>query len=151
MPLVPSGRSKDFTIFFSSSTHWWEIFKEHVPRKTVKRICETRWSSQHDAVAAVESHLEEICEALEQLRDGETETYETRSDSTNLLDSMNCYVFIAYLVFWKSVLVEINDGQKVLQSSGLGLDACIVKLGSFETFFEGTARKPCSGGQKQGN
>ena len=54
-------------------------------------------------------HLDEICEALEQLRDSETETYETRSDSTILLGSMNSYVFIAYLVLWKLVLVEIKS------------------------------------------
>jgi hypothetical protein len=39
--------------YFSGSTHRWEIFKQHVPGKTVKRTCETRWSSRHDAVDAV--------------------------------------------------------------------------------------------------
>ena len=66
----------------------------------------------------------------------ETEKYETRSDSKLLLGSMNSYVFIAYLVFWKLVLVEINHGQKFLQISGLGLDACVVKLESLGTFFQ---------------
>ena len=78
-------------------------------RYNCKAICETRWSSQYDPVDAVVFHLDEICEALEQLRDSETETYETRSDSTILLGSMNSYVFIAYLVLWKLVLVEIKS------------------------------------------
>ena len=49
---------------------------------------------------------------------------------------MNSYVFIAYLVFWKLVLVEINHGQKFLQISGLGLDSCFVKLENLGTFFQ---------------
>lgn len=121
-------------VFFSSSTHRWEIMKEHVPRKTVKRECETRWSSRYDAVDAVASSFECIIAALEQLRDGVNETADTRSDANILLSCLMSYTFIAYLTFWHQILKEVNDAQVFLQKPGLGLDDCATKLGSLVLF-----------------
>ncbi|CAH2284490.1 zinc finger MYM-type 1-like [Pelobates cultripes] len=63
--------------FFSSSTHRWDILKKHVPIR-VKRLCNTRWSSTHEAVCVLAEHTEKIIDALEALRDGPEETSETR-------------------------------------------------------------------------
>ena len=121
-------------VFFSSSTHLWEVFKQHVPGKTVKRSCETRWSARHDAVEAVSSSFEAILAVLEQLRDGDHETANTRSDANILLSCLMSYTFVAYLTFWQPVLNEINDAQLFLQTPGLGLDCCATKLGALVLF-----------------
>ena len=63
--------------------------------KNVKRICETRWSSKHDAVEAVASHLDEIVDSLEELRDVESETVETRGDAGTILTAILSYSFIS--------------------------------------------------------
>ena len=47
-------------------------------KKSVKRVCETRWSSKHDAVDAVASCTEGFIESLEELRDGDSETADTK-------------------------------------------------------------------------
>ena len=121
-------------VFFSSSTHRWEVFKQYFPGKTVKRTCETRWSSRHDAVDAVKLGFESIVGALEQLRDGGHETANTRSEADIMLSCIMSYTFLAYLAFWKPVLKEINDVQIFLQTSGLGLDCCATKLASLVLF-----------------
>ncbi|CAH2252162.1 zinc finger MYM-type 1-like [Pelobates cultripes] len=58
------------------STHRWDILKKHVPIR-VKRSCNTRWSSTHEAVCVLAEHTEKIIDALEALRDGPEETSET--------------------------------------------------------------------------
>ena len=123
-------------LFFSASTHRWDVFKHQVTGKTVKRTCETRWRSRHEAVDAVASSLESITAALEQLRDGDHETADTRSDAAILLSCMMSCTFIAYLAFSRPVLREINDVQIFLQTPGLGLDSCATKCGALVLFCE---------------
>ena len=123
-------------MFFSASTHRWDVFKQHVTGKSVKRTWETRWSSRHEAVDAVASSLESITAALEQLRDGDHEMTDTRSDAAILLSCMISYTFIAYLAFWRPVLREINYVQIFLQTPRLGLDSCATKNGALVLFCE---------------
>ena len=123
-------------MFFSASTHRWDVFKQHVTGKSVKRTWETRWSSRHEAVDAVASSLESITAALEQLRDGDHEMIDTRSDAAILLSCMISYTFIAYLAFWRPVLREINYVQIFLQTPRLGLDSCATKNGALVLFCE---------------
>ncbi|KAJ1144416.1 hypothetical protein NDU88_010715 [Pleurodeles waltl] len=110
--------------FFSSSTHRWDILKKHVPIR-VKRSCNTRWSSKHEAVCVLAEHTEKIIDALEALRDGPEETSETRGDAGSLLVCIMTYVFFSFLNFWNPVLTEVNDTQIYLQQEGLALDQCV--------------------------
>ena len=43
--------------FFSCSTHKWSVFKDFV-NITLKRHCDTRWSSETDAVKAISTQLD---------------------------------------------------------------------------------------------
>lgn len=119
--------------FFSSSTHRWDVLKKHVPIH-VKRSCDTRWSSKHEAVRVLAEHPEEIIEALEVLRDGPEETSETKGDAGSLLVCIMTYVFFSFLHFWSPVLTEVNDTQIYLQQEGLALDQCVQKLKALALF-----------------
>ena len=120
-------------MFFSSSTHKWAVLKQHIPI-TVKRISNIRWSAKYDAVEAQHSHLQEVIEALEAMRDGVSENMETSGDAGSILINILCYNFLSYLFFWSSVLKEVNDSQKYLQTSGLSLDTRAVKLEALSAF-----------------
>ena len=118
--------------FFSSSTHRWEVLKKYVP-VNLKRFCDTRWCSKHEAVNVFYEYTEHIIEALESLRDGD-ENIDTKGDAGNLLICILTYPFFAFLYFWSPVLAEVNDTQVYLQKKGLGLDECVRKLKELSLF-----------------
>ncbi|KAL3852093.1 hypothetical protein ACJMK2_015779 [Sinanodonta woodiana] len=112
--------------FFSASTHRWDVLIQ-VTGLSIKRAVETRWSSRADAVNVVVKKLSEVVTALEQLTE-EGENATTRSDASLVLDSVLSYPFLSFLSLWKSVLPEINDAQKYMQTKGLDLQKSSVKL-----------------------
>lgn len=119
--------------FFSSSTHRWDVLKKYVPLN-LKRFCDTRWCSKHEAVHVFYQYTENIIEALESLRDGLDENLETKGDAGSLLICILTYPFFAFLYFWSPVLAEVNDTQVYLQQKGLGLDECVRKLKELSLF-----------------
>jgi hypothetical protein len=129
------GTVERLYVFFSGSTIRWKVFKESVP-KTVKRVCETRWSSSHDAVDAIASYPQNIITALETLRDDPVQTLDTRGDAGTLLASISKYAFIVFLFFWSDVLKEIDETQKYLQTCGLSLDCAATKVKALSVFIE---------------
>ncbi|KAI6661424.1 52 kDa repressor of the inhibitor of the protein kinase-like Protein [Oopsacas minuta] len=114
--------------FFSASTHRCEVFKQHVPGRTVKKTCEIGLSSRYDSGDAIISSFESIIDALEQLRDSSHGTAITRSEANIVLSSILTYTFLAYLNFWNPVLKEINDTQIFLQTCDLGLEFVLPSL-----------------------
>ena len=112
--------------FFSASTHRWDVLIQ-VTGLSIKRAVETRWSSRADAVNVVVKKLSELVTALEQLTE-EEENATTRSDASLILDSVLSFPFLSFLSLWKSVLPEINDAQKYIQTKGLDLQQSSVKL-----------------------
>lgn len=130
------GTVEKLYVFLSSSTHRWDILHKHVPAKNVKRICETRWSSKHYAVEAVALYLDKIIDALEELRDGDSETVQTRGDAGTILTAILSYSFISYLYLWNPILEEIDNTQKHLQTKGLGMDSCAIKMKALSKYFE---------------
>ena len=112
--------------FFSASTHRWDVLIQ-VTGLSIKRAVETRWSSRADAVNVVMKKLSEIVIALEQLTE-EGENATTRSDASLILNSVLSFPFLMFLNLWKTVLPEINDAQKYLQTKGLDLQQSSVKL-----------------------
>ena len=101
--------------FFSSSTHRWDVLLS-VTGQGVKCSVETRWSARAEAVTIVKK-IVNILSALEKLTSGE-ENSKTKSDAGILLNSIQSFSFLCYLNLWESVLLEINDAQKYLQTKG---------------------------------
>jgi hypothetical protein len=112
--------------FFSASTHRWDVLIQ-VTGLSIKRLVETRWNSRADAVNVVANKLSEVITALEQLTE-EGENVTTRTDASLILTSLLSFPFMSFLSRWKSVLPEINDAQKYLQTKGLDLHPSSVRL-----------------------
>ena len=69
--------------FFSCSTHRWSVLENFIYIITLKRHCDTRWSSKADGVKVISTQLDEVIAALEKLRDTPTETINMREDAAN--------------------------------------------------------------------
>ncbi|XP_077341212.1 zinc finger MYM-type protein 1-like [Lithobates pipiens] len=129
------GTLEKVYLFFSVSTHRWELLMENVG-VTVKRLSQTRWSAHYDAVKPVRANFEKLTSALEKLCDPK-ENVDTRGSAQMLLPAVCDFTFLCYLSFWCDVLGEVNITQKYLQTVGLTLEKCIVKLQALKAFLAG--------------
>ena len=104
--------------FFTSSTHRWEVMKQHV-ELAIKLDCDTRWSSKCDAVEAVCMQIDSVVDALEHLQGNACENSDTRADAGILLRNILAYNF---LVLGPTAILEIrpaghqSDSEKVARS-----------------------------------
>jgi hypothetical protein len=121
-------------VFFSASTHRWEVLKHHV-HIVLKGHCDTRWSSKEKAVSAIATQLTETISALNDLINP-SETPETRFDAKVLIDQMSRFSFFAHLHFWHVVLKSVNVTNKSLQIAGDCLEDSALHLTALLTDLE---------------
>ncbi|XP_018494653.1 zinc finger MYM-type protein 1-like [Galendromus occidentalis] len=117
--------------FFSSSTHRWSALT--AVAGSLKRLIETRWSARGDAVGSVKKHYLGIIGVLEKLTT-EVENAATRGDAAVLLGALQTHHFLVFLNLWDPVLREINSTQCYLQTKGLDLHQCDLRLRALEFF-----------------
>lgn len=130
------GTLERLYVFFSSSTHRWDILLSKV-EVTVKRLAETRWSAHYDAVKPVFKCFSKIVDAIEELCDS-SETIDTRGAAQTLLPAVCDFSFLCYLYLWNSVLEEVNHTQKYLQTVGLSFEKCLFKMRNLKAFLVDT-------------
>ena len=116
--------------FFSGSPHRWDILME-MTGASVKRMVDTRWSSRYAAVDIVYKKFSEIVTALERLM-GVEENSITRSDAGVVLQAILSFSFLTFLGLWNAILLEINDAQKYMQTKGLCLNQCALKISALK-------------------
>ena len=81
---------------------------------SLKKHCNTRWSSKKQAVSTVYKELPKIIEALEELAQlGKNE--EICSGAKNLVKQIKHFYFISSLIVWKNILEEIDNVNLLLQ------------------------------------
>lgn len=107
---------------FASSTKRWIIFRKHVTGLSVKPLSETRWECRMDSVKAVRYHAAEICNALEELAEN-TDDAQAKSDAESLVSQITKYKFLVSLVFWHTLLFQVNYVSKELQSNSMDVAA----------------------------
>ncbi|XP_068240913.1 uncharacterized protein [Palaemon carinicauda] len=73
------GLIQKLYVFFSASTHRWDVLKRHVQSLTVKPLSETRWESRIDALKPIHYQIGDIYDALTEMA----------TDSTLLVSSGN--------------------------------------------------------------
>ena len=115
-----------YTIF-ASLTKRWTVFKKHVKGLSVKPLSETRWECRMDSVKAVRYQATGVCDALEELAEC-TDDAQGKSEAESLVSQMRSYKFLVALVFWHSLLFQVNFVSKELQSDTMdivtGLTSC---------------------------
>ncbi len=129
------GTIETIYTFFSRSTLRWEQLKNAVSI-TVKRDCETRWSSRSEAVKAMYEGLDELVKLLEKLSDDKSQTNDTRTDAENLLQNILTFNFLVLLYFWQYVLEKIKRVQKRLQDPTMNFKDAALDIESLENEFK---------------
>lgn len=104
--------------YFSSSTVRWELLQSKVGI-TLKRACETRWSSRADAVKVISDKYLQLTELLEEMYEDATLSQDTRSDAFSLQQCLMNFNFVCLLYFWDCILGKINRVQKRLQDPAM--------------------------------
>ena len=120
------GTIEKLYIFFSGSTHRWDVLLTFT-KTALKRLCTTRWSAHHDSVMAVRNSIDECISALNTLTEP-VENMDTRGAAQSLLPAVCNFSFLCYLFFWSTVLKEVDNTQKYLQTKELSLDKAYIKL-----------------------
>ena len=112
--------------FCSSYTFCWEVLKSFIFR-TVKRQCQTRWSSRYDAMEVMYEELDKIFENLDHLLEGDY-SRDTKSDAGAPLHSIQQFPFISLLNFWYPILKSVNKVSKRLQDPKMGFNKAFCDL-----------------------
>ena len=88
--------------------------------KTVKKHCETRWSSYYNAVDVIQENFDEIISCLEHFK-GVKFSSETKSDAYLLLHSLQQFSIVSFLKFWCPILSSVQRVTKRLQDPKINL------------------------------
>lgn len=115
------GKVLEFFNFFSSSTLRWEALIGCL-KTTLKRHCDTRWSSRRQAVTALKKNLSSVHKVLQNMADRDNDwNTDTLSGAMKLLRQID-YEFVCLLEMWSDVLISLDCTNKSLQGKGTTLD-----------------------------
>lgn len=132
--------------FFSSSTHRWDLLREHVKRRNeeklktehrflmLKSLSETRWSARADALKAQVTSRKEIKSALEDLIDDKTQTPDTRVTAEGFLKTLGNFQTTLLTVIWDEILQRVDKTSETLQKEELDLLGATVELQTLSLF-----------------
>lgn len=81
---------------------------------SLKKHCDTRWSTRKQAICAVYKELVKVILALEELIEI-LKNPETYSRAKNLIKQIKNFNFICCLIVWKNILSEIDAVNVLLQ------------------------------------
>lgn len=117
-----------YTIF-SCSSERWAILKSHV-NISLKPLSETRWECRANSVKAVRYQLSNVCDALQNLRESNTDCGLV-SECQSLEHELTTFDFVVSLVVWYDILVKIHNISKVWQNVNMHLDVAVRHVESF--------------------
>ena len=84
---------------------------------------------------SLKKNFRQVLDVLEQILAGDSDDA-ARCQSSPLVQAMQSSAFLSYLGMWFSILAEINDTQSFLQTNGLNLDHCVLKISSLKSRLE---------------
>lgn len=125
-------------VFFSASTHRWDVLLKHIKNLTVKPLSITRWESRLDAVQAIRFQVKEIYSALLEISQDNTlinsSGVKSHAEAIGIINKFLNFKFLCCLVVWYDILFEINITSKMLQSISLDVSETLKQLESTKLF-----------------
>ncbi|AQL07121.1 General transcription factor 2-related zinc finger protein [Zea mays] len=118
------------------STKRWKILLDHVPRLTVKSLCNTRWESHIKSVAAIRYQAPHIRATLFELHHASDTDPMAKSDAKSLYDLIGTFEFILGMVIWHDILYVVNVVSKKLQSSSMCLHSTLEQIDGIMSYFD---------------
>jgi hypothetical protein len=85
----------------------WAILNQELER-TLASLSETRWECRMDCVKAIRFQLDNICEAIENLRDSCDDSATVSECELVLYEIINPEFVLSLLIIWYEVLSRVN-------------------------------------------
>ena len=123
-------------ILFSSSTKRWQLLLDHVPKMTVKSLCNTRWESRIKSVQAIRYQAPELRKALLELKRTSTDDAKTKSDAKSLASALEKFEFLLGMVIWHDILFTVNMVSKKLQYKFVCIDVTLKQIEGAISYFK---------------
>lgn len=100
-------------VFFTCSTNRWKLLtsvmeESFEKKKTIKKVCPTRWSSTDDACQSLRESWEEVFTALTMISNDSKEKAKTRCEARGILRGLERFETAFMLCFWSTVLHAQN-------------------------------------------
>lgn len=126
---------QDVYNFFSVSAPRWALLalgkevESKIQKKTLKKVCPTRWEARHDSVFALKERYFDIIKALTHIL-----LTSHKSDEKNLGGSLKKKLesaeFVLILSFWERILRSLNVVSKTLQLINFNIEFAVIQLDS---------------------
>lgn len=130
---------QEIYVFFTCSTKRWEcltsIMDTSYQKKTIKKVCPTRWSARDDACQSLRESWEEVHTALTEISNDSTEKATTRCESQGILRRLERFETAFMVCFWSTVLHRIHKVSKAMQSETVDVLSVTDLYGSLEEYF----------------
>lgn len=141
-------------VFFSSSTHRWEILNKHLnsvqnieeknsvtelisaKKTTLKKLCTTRWSCRDDACTALYNGLPQIIKALEELIEDRLQKSIVQLESKSLLKKLSSLETAFMIMMWAPILKRFNITSKTLQTVNTDLSTVVTLYDSLVLYIK---------------
>lgn len=119
------GHLETIYLFFSQSLPRWQELNQTIKnngklKKTLKKLCPTRWASRNDCLSAIRINYKSVMQSLSTLS-LICKKQADRAEANSIQNKMSTYEFILLLVFQCKVLENINLVSKQLQSSTIDI------------------------------
>ncbi|CAM5080892.1 unnamed protein product [Natator depressus] len=126
---------QEFYNFFSASTSHWMILRDSLPKgcPVPKLLSGTRWSANAEAVNAVVLGYPIILEALESIKDDESQKSATKKDAKILSDAMHTLETGILCEVWNDLLQPFSRCSLRLQSTQIDLSTAVNLIRSLGT------------------
>ncbi|XP_060877870.1 zinc finger MYM-type protein 1-like [Metopolophium dirhodum] len=112
------GLMQNIYIFFSSSTHRWDLLNNNMVLKsrTLKAVSNTRWSSRDSACLSLNKNWSAVLATLTYIMDDNTENNITRNEAKGLMNKMSSLETAIMTVVWSFLLSQLNFTSNKLQN-----------------------------------
>jgi len=118
---------QDVFNFFGSSAPRWALLALgdqqacKVSKKTLKKVCPTRWEARHDAVFSLQERFIDVVKCLTKISLTTKKTDE-RNSSLSLKKKLESSEFILILCLWENILRILNVVSKLLQGVNYSIE-----------------------------
>lgn len=118
---------QDVFNFFGSSAPRWALLALgdeqacKVSKKTLKKVCPTRWEARHDAVFSLQERFIDVVKCLTKISLTTKKTDE-RNSSLTLKKKLESSEFILILCLWENILRILNVVSKLLQGVNYSIE-----------------------------
>ena len=128
------GLLQNLYVFFSSSTHRWDVLKHE--NSTLTSLSATRWSCKADATNAITKNFDGVYNALKVLSEDSTQKSDTRREALSLLKKIIKLENAFMAVLWHRILSRFNLTSIYVQKVEVDLYAANEMLVSLVDFIQ---------------